>query len=87
MEEVGQDEKEWSDKATESRLKYHWLSFFTNRDVLEIYKLVKSSDPSIMKAHHIIKHLRFLITPSYSINQLHQAVVANIVRKLNNFGH
>ena len=79
MKEIEQDEKDWSEQASLNRLKYKWLSFFTNRGVIEIYKLIKSSDPLQLKAHHIIKRLRFLITSSYNENELQQAVAANIV--------
>ena len=63
-----EDEKEWSDKASKDRDNFKWLSFLTNGGVLELYKVMHSTDLSSKEliAKKIFRQLRFLIPIHYS---------------------
>ena len=63
-----EDEEKWSDKASKDRENFKWLSFLTNGGVLELYKLMHSTDllSKELIAQKIFRQVRFLIPVHYS---------------------
>lgn len=82
MEQIEEHERIWSEKIEQDRRNYKWLSFLTNRGIIEIHKLIKNLEMSFSKKHvakQILKKLRFLISESDFGHQIAMKFVSYLV--------